>query len=201
MPSNRYRATRLVTVDVNGMAIPYGFATKLTSGQSSTFGHTVYSGSGLAVFGCNAPKPARAKDLSDGTVSFVDKSVDLQGTGLLRISRGKSSPIGRTTAKAVLMEVPFYGVSYLWYQPKEVATAIGGALSSLGVSAYSGSNGVLGINRVRGGAAGETGVAKPDRAVLTKIGGTDGIDVVSTFVRTPFTGTLPDGWTLVASKN
>jgi hypothetical protein len=183
------------------MAIAYGFATKLTAGQSSTFGHTAYSGSNLAVFGCNAPKPARARDLADNTVSFVDKSVDLSATGLLRVGRGKSSPIARTTTKAVLMEVPFYGVSYLWYQPKEVATAIGGALASLGASAYSGTNGVLGINRIRGGAAGEDGVAKPDRAVLMKVGGTDGIDMVSTFVRTPFTGALPDGWTLVPSKN
>jgi hypothetical protein len=201
MPSNIYRATRLVTVDIAGLSIPYGFATKLTAAQSTKFGHTAYAGTQIAVFGSNAPKPPRAKDVEDSIVSFVDRSVDLETAGLVRVRKGKGSPNARTNAKSVLMTVEFYGVNYVWSQPTTVATEIGGDLTALGVSIYNGTNGIMGANRVRGGAAGEDGVAKPSRAVKTKVNGTDGVDTISTFVKTPFTGNPPAGWSIVTSKN
>jgi len=187
---------------INSVTLPnfasfYGFRTNITSAAATTLGHQediiTTSPAGTVIMGANRPKPPRGKILSSGITSFIDRDF-YTSTEITVVSRGLGPVTPYESAKSIKVEVDFHSAKYVWHMPKWQQAKITADMSGLGITVVAGTNAndaFEGINYAYD--SGKNVV--PNRAVKTEVEGEDKT-VLSTFVSTPFTGTLPDGWTI-----
>jgi hypothetical protein len=184
----------------------YGFRTNITAAAKATLGQTeIILGSpfpGTIIMGANRPRPPKARILSSGITSYLDRD-SYNSTEIQITDRGIGQIVPRESTKSIRVEADYYGAKYAWDMPKWQHARIQGDLGGLGVTPVTGTNNLdayLGLNFAWTSAAGTGGARKPNRA--QKILEPDGADITrttitKTFVSTPFAGAIPEGWTLI----
>lgn len=196
--SNRYKERRAVAVSIKGVVGGYGFLTNITTADSAALGQIELNasdgvGTSLVFFGASRPKPPRAKKASDGVTSFYDQTNGLSA-GWTAIKPGVLPPSPSNSAKSKMVCVKIDTGLYVWRMPLETYEKIGADKSGLGIKDLTANDkGFIGVNSIISSTSGRIG--KPRRAAK-EIAGTDGTDLISTFVEHPITGTIPEGWTI-----
>lgn len=192
MATNVYANRRKVFVTpFAGQLIKYGFGTNIDVGDSSALGHgTVDAAAGVVVFGCESPKPAKAKKVSTTTAaagsvtSFIDASkFAAMPAGWIIAARPRArAAVSGGKTKAVF--VAFSGYKYAWLMPTRLYTNIGTNRAGLGITDCV-------VDDYREYIWGSNNF-KPPRAAKTIDGGTGGADTYSTYYDPD--QTLPTGW-------
>lgn len=194
--TNVYASRRRVYVTPHvGSPVKYGFATNIDSVESTALGHTnVDTAAGVVVFGCDSPKPGKAKRLPAGSPasqytvsSYINASLLSSPPAnyvIIRQPRARGAS-GGTKTKAVFVQ--FSGYKYAWLMPTRLYTAIAGDRPGLGIEDCVASDFreyVWGTNNFR-----------PPRAAKSVPGSGGGIDTYSTFYDPD--GTIPATWSAV----
>ncbi|WP_159785580.1 hypothetical protein [Sodalinema gerasimenkoae] len=183
----------------------YGFRTNITAAAKGVFGQTeILLGTpfpGTIIMGANRPRPPRGRILSSGISSYIDRD-SYGSTEIQVIDRGIGQIVPRQSTKSIRVEASYYTAQYAWDMPLWQHARIQGDLAGLGVTPVTGTNNndaYLGIDFAWTSAAGTGGARQPNRAqkVMEPAGDVTRFTVTKTFTSTPFTGTLPDGWTLI----
>lgn len=192
--TNVYASRRRVFITPHvGSPVKYGFATNIDSVESTALGHTaVDTAAGVVVFGCDSPKPGRAKRLPAGsgssqyTVSSWINAPLLSSPPanyvIVRQPRARGA-VGGVKTKAVF--VAFSGYKYAWLMPTRLYTIIAADRAGLGIEDCVPSDFreyIWGSNNFR-----------PPIASKSLPGSGGGIDTYSTFYDPD--GTLPGTWT------
>jgi hypothetical protein len=187
---------------INSVSLPgfnsfYGFRTNIPTSAATVFGHQedilATPPAGTVIMGANRPRPPRGKVLATGITSYVDRDF-YTSTELAIIDRGLGVIVPYESAKSIKVEVDFYSAKYCWRMPKWQHAKISGDFGGLGISVVTGTNNndaFQGIDYAYDGGA----KVLPNRAVKVEQEA-ENVTSLSTFVTTPFTGTLPDGWVL-----
>jgi hypothetical protein len=201
MPNNKYDKKDLVSVPI-GNTMVYVFDTNVDAIARPVLGHVpvAITVPAFAFQGGNSPKPRRAKILTaDGwNSSFVSENpTTLAAVKIAGWQVGKAPKrraiIAGTTARAVTVYVLVRGIKYAWNMPSETRTKITDAtMTALGINiatAADASTLVWGAN-----------LPRPAKAQTFLTGGTQGGDLISTFVGQAQEDSLPANWKLKSPR-
>ncbi len=202
MPNNKYDAKNLVSVPI-GASMSYMFETNVDTIARTALGHVpVLNGTvpAFAFLGGNSPKPNRAKILTaDGwNSSFVTSVATTQAslrTAGWQIGKApkRRAIISGTTARAVTVYVTVRGIKYAWNMPSETRVKITDTtLTALGVNIATAAD----IPTLVWGAS----LPRPAKAQTFITGGTQGGDLLSTFVGQAVEDSLPANWKLKSPR-
>lgn len=201
MPNNKYDKKDLVVVPV-GASMSYVFETNVDTVARTALGHipVLTTVPAFAFQGANSPKPPRAKILTaDGwNSSFVTSVVTTQAnlkTAGWQIGRApkRRAIITGTTARAVTVYVTVRGIKYAWNMPSETRVKITDTtLTALGINIATAAD----IPTLVWGAS----LPRPAKAQSFLTGGTQGGDLISTFVGQAVEDNLPANWKLKSPR-
>lgn len=201
MPNNKYDSKSLVSVPM-GASMVCVFETNVDAVARTALGHIPVTTTvpAFAFQGANSPKPARAKILTaDGwNSSFVTSVAATQATlrtAGWQIGRApkRRAIITGTTARAVTVYVTVRGIKYAWNMPTETRVKITDAtLTALGVNIATTAD----IPTLVWGAT----YPRPAKAQTFITGGTQGGDLLSTFVGQAQEDSLPSNWKLKSPR-
>ena len=201
MPNNKYDSKALVSVPI-GNTMVYVFGTNVDAIARTALGHVPVTAAvpAFAFQGGNSPKPRRAKLLTaDGWNSSFVTNVDATLTTLRTTGWQVGRPplrraiISGTTARAVTVYVLVRGIKYAWNMPSETRVKITDAtLTALGINIATAAD----IPTLVWGAT----LPRPAKAQTFITGGTQGGDLLSTFVGQAVEDALPANWKLKAPR-
>lgn len=201
MPNNKYDKKDLVSVPI-GNTMVYVFETNVDSVARTALGHipVVTTVPDFAFQGGNSPKPRRAKILTaDGWnssfVTNVANTIAALKTAGWQIGRQpqRRAIISGTTARAVTVYVTVRGIKYAWNMPSETRAKITDAtMTALGINIAT----VADIPTLVWGAS----LPRPAKAQFFLTGGTQGGDLLSTFVGQAQEDALPANWKLKSPR-
>lgn len=192
MATNVYGSrTKVFVTPFVGQTIKYGFATNIDAGDRTALGQVeVDANAGVVVFGCESPKPAKAKKVSTATAaagsvtSFIDaEKLAAMPAGWI-VTRRATARAAASGGRTKAVFVAFSGYKYAWLMPTRLYTNIGTNRTGLGIidcAANDYREYIWGSNNF-----------KPPRAAKTVDGGAGGIDTYSTYYDPD--QTLPTGW-------
>lgn len=201
MPNNKYDKKDLVSVPI-GNTMVYVFDTNVDAVARTALGHVPITTTvpAFAFQGGNSPKPQRAKILTaDGwNSSFVTNVAATQATlrtAGWQIGRApkRRALIAGTTARAVTVYVTVRGIKYAWNMPTETRDKITAAtLTALGINIATAAD----VPTLVWGAT----LPRPAKAQTFITGGTQGGDLLSTFVGQAQEDSLPANWKLKSPR-
>ncbi len=201
MPNNKYDGKALVSVPM-GASMVCVFETNVDSVARTALGHipVLTAVPAFAFQGANSPKPTRAKILTaDGWNSSFVTAVATTQAALKEVgwqigrAPQRRAIISGTTARAVTVYVTIRGIKYAWNMPSETRVKITDAtLTALGINIATAAD----IPTLVWGAT----FPKPAKAQTFITGGTQGGDLLSTFVGQAVEDNLPANWKLKSPR-
>lgn len=186
----RYSKAILSVVGVAGYALDYGFPCRASAAAKGALGIRTFTGESNTVFGANRPKPPKAMYIPAKETSFLDDKTSANSTSVKLVKAGKLPVM----SGGKMVAVKFHGMLWAWSLAPDVKTKISNVpgYSALGVEPLQTTSGasfaIFGASSVYVKSLNST-VRSPTRASRS-----EGGNRVSTFINTPFTGTMPEGW-------
>lgn len=201
MPNNKYDKKDLVSVPI-GNTMVYVFQTNVDAPARTALGHIPIAAAvpAFAFQGGNSPKPPRAKILTaDGwnssfvtNVAATQTTLKTSGWQIGRAPKRRAIITG-TTARAITVYVTVRGIKYAWNMPSETRVKITDAsLTALGVNIATAAD----MPTLVWGAS----LPRPAKAQSFLTGGTQGGDLISTFVGQAQEDNLPANWKLKSPR-